>query len=209
MICCCTFYTRNQQPGEMAPEFAATHRKLASRCDFRDLEEMLLNQLVLGLRDEQLLEKFAGHEDLDLKKALAAASVRDHARPRGKSNPNCRAVVHQAATSSASDASDNKEVFKMYQPAHHSARPTTPRSSSNKDDAAPAPCASCRDLYERCSCRFRDTTCGVCGKAGHIAWPCHSRTARGDWPRGDMQHIRRPDYQKKGFTRWTHNEKRY
>lgn len=180
MICHHAFYARNQQLGESAPEFTVTLRKLASRYEFKGLEKMLLNWFVLGLRDKQLQDKLAGCEDIDLKKAQSMASAGAHSRPSGRAKPDCQAVVHQAATSSASDVSNNKKAFRTHQPSWHSNRPTAPHPSVMKEATSPAPCASCRDLHERHSCCFQDTTCRACGRASHIVHACRSRTAKGE-----------------------------
>ncbi|KRY55859.1 Uncharacterized protein T03_10050 [Trichinella britovi] len=46
------FYQRKQQPGETVAEFIADLRRLAQGCNFVDLETMLRDRLVCGLRDE-------------------------------------------------------------------------------------------------------------------------------------------------------------
>ncbi|KAL1436931.1 hypothetical protein MTO96_049228 [Rhipicephalus appendiculatus] len=48
-----TFYNRNQAPEETASFYIAELRRLAQHCNFPNLEEMLRDRLVCGLRDEQ------------------------------------------------------------------------------------------------------------------------------------------------------------
>ncbi|KAL1435108.1 hypothetical protein MTO96_011272 [Rhipicephalus appendiculatus] len=59
-----TFYKRNQAPEETVSFYIAELQRLAQHCNFRNLEEMLRDRLVCGLRDEHLQNRLFAKKPL-------------------------------------------------------------------------------------------------------------------------------------------------
>ncbi|KRY20467.1 Transposon Tf2-9 polyprotein [Trichinella patagoniensis] len=77
------FYQRKQQPGETVAEFIADLRRLAQGCNFVDLETMLRDRLVCGLRDEAVQLRLFAKKVLTFQmaqeEALSAEAACKHA----------------------------------------------------------------------------------------------------------------------------------
>ncbi|CAN7949085.1 unnamed protein product [Ixodes pacificus] len=74
-----TFYKRNQAPEETVSSYIAELRRLAQHCNFPNLEEVLRDHLVCGLRDEHLQNRLFAKKQLTFcvaqEEALAAEAA--------------------------------------------------------------------------------------------------------------------------------------
>ncbi|CAI5799292.1 Hypothetical predicted protein [Podarcis lilfordi] len=61
-------------------EFLAALRKAAYHCEFRDLDDALLDRIVCGVRDEKLQCRFLAKSDLTLKQAIEEAQAMEAAK---------------------------------------------------------------------------------------------------------------------------------
>ncbi|KRX72206.1 hypothetical protein T06_255, partial [Trichinella sp. T6] len=77
------FHQRKQRPGETVAEFIADLRRLAQGCNFVDLETMLRDRLVCGLRDEAVQLRLFAKKVLTFQmaqeEALSAEAACKHA----------------------------------------------------------------------------------------------------------------------------------
>ncbi|XP_013924203.1 PREDICTED: uncharacterized protein LOC106550769, partial [Thamnophis sirtalis] len=84
------FHQRSQAEGESVSAYVAALRSAALHCEFRDLDEALLDRLVCGLRDLKLQKRLLTKSDLSFQKAfdevraseIAAASLATIAKTR-------------------------------------------------------------------------------------------------------------------------------
>lgn len=67
------FNRRDQLPNETLADYLAELRRLSEHCEFTDLEEMLLDRLICGMRDERLQRRLLADADLTFKKVKDAA----------------------------------------------------------------------------------------------------------------------------------------
>jgi len=79
---------RKQTEGEAVTEYVAALRNLAKFCQFEGgrLEEELLDQLVLGIRDDQVRKQLLSERDLTLQSALEICSAAERARATTATN---------------------------------------------------------------------------------------------------------------------------
>lgn len=77
------FFNQKQRPQEPATEFLATLRKLASKCGFQKLQEILLLQFSQGQSNGRLRQKLATTEDITLKKTMAMTAATDQVATQG------------------------------------------------------------------------------------------------------------------------------
>lgn len=69
------FWQRTQKEEESINDYVASLRLAALHCEFRNLDEMLLDQLVCGVKDLKLQRRLLARSKLDLKVALDEARV--------------------------------------------------------------------------------------------------------------------------------------
>lgn len=62
-----------QKAGESVNEYMASLRTAALHCEFRELDDMLLDQLVCGVRDLKLQQRLLARSDLTLPIAMNEA----------------------------------------------------------------------------------------------------------------------------------------
>ncbi|XP_060119086.1 uncharacterized protein LOC132590167 [Heteronotia binoei] len=151
------FYSRHQKPSESVAAYVVALRGLARKCEFPNLDESLLDQFVVGIREDKLRWKLIVQDDLTLMKALQEAAA-------------------HLDTSSESEASDGEEAHQIQHPPRRKTRPATTARLPNSQ--AQVACASCGEMHECRSCRFRNATCWSCGKTGHIACVCRTKGSR-------------------------------
>ncbi|KRZ91539.1 LanC-like protein 2 [Trichinella sp. T8] len=142
------FYKRNQKIGESISDFLADLRRLAQGCNFSDLEIMLRDRLVIGLRDEELQLRLFFRKNLTfesaLEEVLSAEAAAQHTR-EVRASDNTSSNVYQLQAKTAKQATI---------------------------------CQSCGGTHIRSQCRFRNARCRACQKVGHIAKLCRSKANR-------------------------------
>ncbi|XP_072171597.1 uncharacterized protein [Diadema setosum] len=69
------FYTTVQKPGETIPQFVANLRQQSEGCNFKELDNMIRDRLVVGCRDVGIQRKLLSEPSLTLKKALQTATA--------------------------------------------------------------------------------------------------------------------------------------
>ncbi|KRX54109.1 Uncharacterized protein T09_7795, partial [Trichinella sp. T9] len=146
------FYQRKQQPGETVAEFIADLRRLAQGCNFVDLETMLRDRLVCGLRDEAVQLRLFAKKVLTFQmaqeEALSAEAACKHASE-------IRAVNVDSSAPNIHHMSSKRQTYKQ----------------ANV-------CASCGGQHNRALCRFKNAVCRCCQKVGHIERVCRSKQRR-------------------------------
>lgn len=78
------FNRRDQLLNESLAEYLAALMKLSEHCEFRDLEEMLLDRLICGMKDERFQRRLLADANLTFKK------VRDEVLADESANRNLR-----------------------------------------------------------------------------------------------------------------------
>ena len=80
-----TFNKRIQKEGESIAEFVAELRKLSERCEFDDLEDMLRDRLMCGVKDKGVRKKLLGEaSSLTFQKAFKIAQAAEIAEKNAK-----------------------------------------------------------------------------------------------------------------------------
>ena len=143
------FHSRVQKQGEsVADRYVAELRRLSEHCGFQDLENMLRDRLVCGVRDTRIQKKLLAETVSSIRDRPGSGDdTRELANGRGSERP-----VHRV---------QDKPVTKPGQPrnpAEHTAK-----------------CYRCGGKHNSSECRFKEATCRVCGKVGHIERACRSR----------------------------------
>ncbi|XP_032072036.1 uncharacterized protein K02A2.6-like [Thamnophis elegans] len=174
------FHQRSQAEGESVSAYVAALRSAALHCEFRDLDEALLDRLVCGLRDLKLQKRLLTKSDLSFQKAfdevraseIAAASLATIAKTRA-ANAAQPANAFNTVTGqpdSESEESDAETYNEDINRLDEASRKSWQRQKSRPKSA----CSGCGGNHERAECRFRQALCQRCGRKGHIARVCRA-----------------------------------
>ncbi|XP_077792740.1 uncharacterized protein LOC144329275 [Podarcis muralis] len=168
------FYAKRQAPGETITGFVTSLRQAARFCNFSELENMLRDRLIGGLKDEKLQRRLYAKKDLTfqvaLEEALATEAAERSTQGAWPNLPSQPRVHHEDLTDDS--GSDREEVHRVQQRTQAAHIPQLPRREGGN-------CASCGESHERRTCRFRNAECRQCRKSGHIAQVCRARPTRG------------------------------
>ncbi|XP_028177079.1 uncharacterized protein LOC135088230 [Ostrinia nubilalis] len=70
------FFTRDQLDGETIDQYSLELRKLASKCEFKDLlDDLIRDRLICGLKENALRERLLREPDLTLQKSLDICNI--------------------------------------------------------------------------------------------------------------------------------------
>ncbi|CAI5767232.1 Hypothetical predicted protein [Podarcis lilfordi] len=152
---------------------------LYGHCEFRDLDDALMDRIVCGVWDIHLQRRLLAKPGLTLQKAIeeavASEAAQRSAQEIRKSSSPCLArkpvpVHHEEASSDEASSSEDDDV-------HQTKRER--RKFQQKSKGQPE-CAGCGGNHSRAKCRFRDAICRKCSRRGHITKVC--RSAPSDTP---------------------------
>ncbi|CAI5786801.1 Hypothetical predicted protein [Podarcis lilfordi] len=113
------FYHRNQAEGESINNYTTALRQAAMHCEFRDLDDALMDRIVCGVRDIHLQRRLLAKPDLTLQKAIeeavaseaaerSAQEIRKASSPRLARKP--VPVHHEEASSDEASSSEDDDV---------------------------------------------------------------------------------------------------
>ncbi|KAJ1131523.1 hypothetical protein NDU88_009859 [Pleurodeles waltl] len=159
------FYYRYQSPGESIETYVATLRMLATTCSFRDMDEMIRNQVVMHTTCIKAQEKLMCHRNPSLEKVASTIKSMERSAKGIK-------VLRKPDNHSANVNLVHKEGESSTSQVRKSNKKSSLNSSSNK-----MTCYSCRSSTHLASCRGHpaiDKTCKGCGKVGRFLKVCKS-----------------------------------
>ncbi|XP_058049314.1 uncharacterized protein LOC131203292 [Ahaetulla prasina] len=115
---------RVQREGESISVYMASLRKAANHCEYRDLEDSLLEQLICGVRDIRLQRLLLSKSNLTLAIALDEARAPEMSTKAAETlqkpnTPNAAAKatpVHSEEIQAESDGEEEEEVFHTGRP---------------------------------------------------------------------------------------------
>ncbi|KAG8125600.1 hypothetical protein E2320_020870, partial [Naja naja] len=172
-----------QAEGETISMYMAALRTAALQCGFKELDDMLLDQLVYGVRDLRLQRRLLAKGDLTLKLAIEEAQATEMS--------NLSAAEIQGMTSSPATKPNDTVYFEEITPDENldygeDVNCLTNRqqlqqqgswNSVNKPQQYPPAqviCLSCGGNHLRPTCRFRNAISLNCQRKGHLARVCKS-----------------------------------
>ena len=161
------FYKRVQENHENVSTFVAALKSLAATCDFgSQLEEMLRDKLVMGLKEESTQRVLLTEKQLTFSRAVEIAVAREAAdkdvREFGqKSNANNR-EVHSVKTTNKSYSFPKKKS-------------NLGGREKEKVKKPEKPCQGCGKGHWKSDCPFKDAECYLCKRTGHISKMCYSK----------------------------------
>ncbi|XP_060550814.1 coatomer subunit epsilon isoform X2 [Pantherophis guttatus] len=163
------FRQRLQREGEPISTYMAALRKAAKHCEYQDLDEVLLEQLICGIGDIRLQRRLLARSNLTLPIALDEARAHESStkavetlqRLAPSQTMHKSAPVHSEVTQTDSEEELDENVFQTE-------RHRRERRERRED------CASCGGSHQQQTCKFRDSICRHCDKKGHLARVCRA-----------------------------------
>lgn len=166
------FNNRKQLPGESFASFVADLNGLSEHCEFENLETAIVNQIVIGMRDQGLKKRFVRQKKkltLDEVKERGIASDQAYNEVLQMSGGN-RVPNQQQAQQNA------QYVFES--PAPQSHRVNVNVTSTNTPLQLVQQCHGCGDWHARSECPHINKTCSYCKKKGHLIQVCGKLSAK-------------------------------
>nr|XP_042912168.1 uncharacterized protein LOC122272488 [Parasteatoda tepidariorum] len=147
------FHKRFQSKLESVNAYVTELRKLAEDCNFGEtLSERLRDQLVCGIRDEEVQRRLLAESKLTLENAISVAVASEVAASQSKH-------IHTQNSS----YSENSDVVDFV------------RGCSKSQTQNSKVCFGCGGKHERSTCKFKNAICHSCGLKGHIVKVCRKK----------------------------------
>ncbi|KFD62483.1 hypothetical protein M514_25333 [Trichuris suis] len=144
------FHSRVQREGETISDFVTDLRRLTAKCNFLELDNMIRDRLVCGLRDEALQCRLFAQKQLDL--AMASSLV--EAYEAARKDVECIRTRQP----------DEIPIDRM-----QITRSPAPQRPGNGVFAGHLNCSRCADTrHDSRQCPFKNARCAYCRRIGHI-----------------------------------------
>ena len=156
------FYTCTQQANETIPQFLAKLRNLSDGCNFKELQNMLRDRLVVGCSDVNIQRKLLGTAKLTFENATNIAVAMEVAK---KDVEQIRKI--------GKPQDDSTSVHQFQRKPQEAKTRTQAKGFKPKDKSyTPKKCWRCGGSHEPDKCKFRDEQCYKCSKKGHTKSQC-------------------------------------
>ena len=183
------FHQCSQKADENISEYSARLRKMAATCNFgENLQRALRDQFVTGIRSMETRKKLLGKDhsfDDVIKLALAdEAATRETSQLMSSHSSIARSVnsVQPRPHFSGYSADKKSRVFPKGRKCDNtrSGNVSERRGSSSTNTVQPSGyqyvCCSCgKSNHRRSDCKYRNATCHLCSRKGHISYACRSQ----------------------------------
>ncbi|UYV67556.1 K02A2.6-like, partial [Cordylochernes scorpioides] len=162
------FNSRIQEDREPVDEFITSLYKLADSCEFEGLHEQLIrDQIVVGVRDKALSERMQLDSELTLEKAVKMVRQQEAVRQQqvDLQRPSTSQKVNQVKLNSKKQSSKQQQ------------QPSRKKEKSAKTRSR---CPKCGGFTHRegQACRAEGQRCNLCSKTGHFANCCPDKQAK-------------------------------
>ena len=172
------FNTRSRKPGESVATYVAELRRLAEYCNYGNtLEKMIRDRLVSGINDDNIQKKLLSEPALSYTRALEIARGAEVAE---KNLREMRAPRRERETAGPQATGKQDPVYQI-----------TSGKQPRKQSFGYCYCCGAPG-HKIAECKFKDKSCQLCGKKGHLARMCKSpRTPQPGTQRSQNQrHLR-------------------
>ena len=162
------FFSKLQDPSEGTEAFVTTLNNLSASCEFGGLrEELVLAQLVRGVKDEAVRMRLLREEKLTLKKAVEMCRVSEISEAQAKT------FTPQASASVALVRNPKNKKPQKSQQKFHQAKPQQTQQPTTTDNSFT--CSRCGLAHPKNKCPAYGQECAYCHKIGHWKKFCRKR----------------------------------
>lgn len=191
------FHKRDQQEGETISDYVAELRRLSAHCNFTDLNRMLRDRVVCGVRDRALQHALLAKDNLTFQIVLdmataAEAATRNVSDLKSEVSELTEAVNQVGFSRRHVVFQDKGRQGNRAQDKESQGNKATPRKPTQEQQ----PCWRCNGLHSPENCKHRSTRCNFCSKRGHLERACISKRKCGtqdqEAGRGPKRNTSRP-----------------
>jgi RNase H-like domain found in reverse transcriptase/Reverse transcriptase (RNA-dependent DNA polymerase)/Integrase zinc binding domain/Integrase core domain len=169
------FRMARQESGESADAFVNRLRGLLATCNYGEAaDEHLIEQIVVGMADVDLRERFYGDEKLTVEEALNQMKIHETTKQQLQqlTSQTQSVTLHEV---NAMDGRTHRTGFRERSQTRRSSSPHRSRDSSRNHDPEEK-CYFCgRANHSRKDCPAADATCNYCQIQGHFSIVCRRR----------------------------------
>lgn len=192
------FFKRDQLAGESFDQFVTALKQLANSCEFKERDTMILDRIVLGIRDSKMQEKLLQEPNLTLEhaitvcRAMETSSVQQKEIARDTKNGDCVTVDainrfrRKQAFTNYRDGSEDKYNAKnksfqkgvLYDNKRRDgASGVSCNIQHNNTDSEPGTsnCKKCGLKHSEGKCPAYNRYCSRCKKKGHYRRYCKTK----------------------------------
>lgn len=169
----CEFHRRTQEDGETVNQYVAALRKATAYCEFRELDDVLLEELISGVRDISFQRRLLGKPNFTLQTTLDEARATESSsksaaalqKTSSSSNLQQKVTVHRESDEREESTNEDEDICNLW---------------AEKKKVGPNPedkqllCAGCGGKHPRAACRYWDAICQQYDHKGHLARVCHT-----------------------------------
>ena len=159
------FFKREQLSNESLHNYITALMTLSKSCGFGALRESLVrDRIILGVKDDRVRQKLLGKRDLELGKAIETIKASQ--------------VTHSRAKEISKEFSANEVINVVGRKSKSKSGKRSHRKPLTKDPPKIKECLFCGGTYalERKLCPISGQKCKKCGKEGHFAVKCLSKS---------------------------------
>ena len=163
-----SFFTSRQEEQDKFDEFYTKLRKLSEDCEFNQLRDSLIkDMIIIGIRDKKLQKRLLRENDITLEKVLSNCRASEASKLQTKS-------IHQ---SSKPPPTTSDTLIHQLQ-----------NKNDNNNKELIKYCKFCSGSHQRGSCPAYGKMCNNCEKKGHFAKCCNSKNHNRQQQRQSRSH---------------------
>lgn len=161
------FYTATKNPNESVTAWYARVKQLAFKCKFDPLDDYIRDRFIIGMANENIFDKLCEEDEtLTLSNALKKALIVETKFASKTASP--VNFVNKGAQRSNNRNNKNK--------GGNRGNSNNNNNSSNKGHEQKKECKHCGwKNHESSNCKFKQSTCHVCSRVGHLASVCRNK----------------------------------
>ena len=173
------FYMCIQKQDQSIPQFVANLRQLSEGCNFKELDNMIRDRLVVGCRDVTIQRKLLSDPSLTFKHALETATAMEVANQdveklkvlsKGTESPTVQKLQGRSQHKPNVSSSSHQKMH------HKQKQDTKGKPSFKKQDKQGVPASRCWRCgsgdHAPSACRFKNEKCFLCSAMGHTRSQC-------------------------------------
>lgn len=168
------FRARNQKQHELIEDYVMDLKKLAKRCDFKDMEDQVKEKFIDGVNKPMIKFELLKNGDASLERLIIIARTVDAALQQSH--------LHGHEAMESAQASGEKEMFQVrnrYNAPAHTKLAVKEQLQQTPTGKSSGRCFVCgKDNHIKSGCTLKNKYCSECGKQGHLFKVCRLRQTK-------------------------------
>lgn len=164
-----------QHEDESLADFALRLRHGALHCEYGEfIDRMLIEQLIFGMNSRMFCEEIISKNPNTFEEAYEIAHVLEATQQTASSVKTLPTHQSEQMNKLGYNPIKNKKRYQQRNINENQSKSSS--SESTTTNTSSGLCHGCGGNHQRRVCKFRESTCFVCGRKGHLSRVCKSRT---------------------------------